>query len=70
MSKDSNLKDCLALSKIVLLQWVAQGILKSKIVIMRSSDAWKKKQKAFWYNMNITQITFMRFIFSVKSIYC
>ena len=39
MSKDSNLKDCLALSEIVLLQWVAQGILKSKIAIMRSTEA-------------------------------
>ena len=47
MSKDSNVKDCLALSKIVLLQWVAQGVLKSKIVIMSSSEAERKKKKHF-----------------------
>ena len=50
---------------------LAQDILKSlSLSLLPSSEAWRKKQKAFWYNVNIEQTNFMRFTFSIKSTGC
>ena len=58
------------LSKIVLIQYLAQGILKSlSLSLLPYSEAWKKQKTfLFLYNVNIAQANFMKFIFSIKAI--
>ena len=53
------------ISKIILLQYVAQDILKSLSLsfcpLLRPEG---NKEKAFWYNMNIAETNFTRLTFS------